>query len=201
MPTRAEHRRATLRRLGDAAVDLYESMAPAEPTVDHIASEAGVSRRTAFRYIESKEELLFTHPVLWFEIFDAAIAERADAPIGDRLRHASDAISRVIDADPEPVLRSFRVSRGVPGAAASYAVVNHRWIDRVEAEIARDSEGDRFRDRVLAAAVMGVIDAALEEWAGDEGATLLVDLVDRGLRLLSPLFADAGGQVGDAARG
>lgn len=190
--TRAEHRAATLQRLGDAAVELYGAAAPAEPTVDEIAERAGVSRRTAFRYVEAKEDLVYVRPIGWLDVFDAAVAERPGAPVDERLRHAARAISDVIDADPEPVRAAMRLPRRVPALAARYGTVNQRWVRRVADEIAGvDPDAERrFRAHVLGAAVMGVIDAALDEWVDAEGAVVLADLVDRGLDLLAPVLAE-----------
>ncbi len=56
MVTRAEHRRTTLLRLSDAAIERFAADG-ASATIDAIAKQAGMSRRTVFRYVDSKEEL------------------------------------------------------------------------------------------------------------------------------------------------
>lgn len=173
-------------------MELYEAAAPGEPTVDEIAERAGVSRRTAFRYVDAKEDLVFVRPIGWLDVFDAAVAERADRPADDRLRHAARSISDVIDADPEPVRAALRLAGRVPALAARYGTVNQRWVRRVSDEIAgADPDTDRrFRAHVLGAAVMGVIDAALDEWVDADDEVVLADLVDRGLDLLAPVLAE-----------
>lgn len=188
MASRAENRRTTLLRLGDAAVELYESMNPSEPTVEQIAARAGVSRRTAFRYVGRKEELAFTRPLLWFDDFDAAIAADPDAPIRARLDAGAEAVSRTIDADPQPVRRGLEAMRRTPALAVGYNTVSQLWIDRVEAEFSRDDSADPFRSRVIATAYMGVIDAALAAWMDND--TSLAEHVQRGLDILAPLYAD-----------
>lgn len=189
MVTRAEHRRSTLLRLADAAVDLFEERYPAQPTAEEIAERADVSRRTVFRYVDTKEDLVFVRPLLWMDLFDAAVAEVADRPIRERIVHGANRISRDIDADPEPVRRAMQVASRSPGMAGRSGAVNQRWVQRIAAEIAGDDPDaeTRFRAHVLGAAVMGVIDAALTEWVEDPDRPL-VELVDRGLDHLAPIL-------------
>ena len=189
MVTRREHRRTTLLRLSAATTDAYETLGSAA-TFDDIAQRAGVSRRTIFRYVQSKEELVFIHPILWFDIFDDAIAAVADQPLRDRLVHASNTLSEYIDADPEPVRRAMTVAMSDPQLMRGYAGITRRWIDRIAAEVRGDATDKEavFRAGVLGAAVMGVIDAALNEWFVTDPAPPLVDLVERGLDYLAPIF-------------
>ncbi|MEO1060213.1 MAG: TetR family transcriptional regulator [Actinomycetota bacterium] len=189
MVSRAEHRRSTLLRLADAAVDLFEERHPEQPTAEEIAERAEVSRRTVFRYVDAKEDLAFVRPILWLDIFDAAVAEVADGTIRERIVHGANRISRDIDADPEPVRRALLLASRTPGMAGRYGAVNQRWVQRIAAEIAGDDADaeTRFRAHVLGAAVMGVIDAALAEWVDDPDRRL-VDIVDRGLEYLAPIL-------------
>lgn len=190
MATRSEHRRATLLQISAATTSAYEELGPTA-TFDDIAARAGLSRRTLFRYVDSKEELLFIHPMLWLEIFDAAINEVQDAPLRTRTLHAARRISEHIDADPEPVRRAMAVAITDPTALArGNSAASQRWIERISTEIrgeATDSE-TVFKARVLGAAIMGVIDAALGQWFLSNGEATLVDLVDRGLDYLAPII-------------
>ena len=190
MVSRAEHRRATLLQISAATTAAYEELGPSA-TFDDIAARAGLSRRTLFRYVETKEELLFIHPMLWLDIFDAAVAEMQDEPLRERTMYAARCISEHIDADPEPVRRAMAAALTDPAALArGNAAANRRWIERIAAEVrgnATDSEMV-FRATVLGGAIMGVIDAALGEWFVSSGDTPLVDLVERGLDYLAPII-------------
>ncbi len=188
MVSRAEHRRATLLKLSAATTAAYEELG-AVATFDDIAERAGVSRRTVFRYVDTKEDLIYIHPIMWLEVFDEALLGVADRPVRERLLFAAHCISEHIDADPEPVRRAMMVAQTTPEFARGYAAVSHRWIERIAAEIlgsATDAQS-RFRSRVLGAAVMGVVDASLAQWSADP-STSLVDLVDRGLDYLAPIL-------------
>lgn len=190
MATRAEHRRSTLLQISAATTEAYEELGP-RATFDDIAERAGLSRRTLFRYVDSKDELLFIHPMLWLDVFDLAIAEVRDEPLQARVLHAARRISETIDADAETVRRAMAVAILDPGALArGNAAANSRWIGRIAAEIRGDATDSEtvFRATVLGAAVMGVIDAALAEWFMSDPAPPLVELVARGLDYISPIF-------------
>ncbi len=181
--------------LSAATTQAFEEIGPTA-TIDDIAQRAGVSRRTVFRYVDSKEDLVYIQPTLWLEEFDEALrvwrAEHDDDSVRGRVLYAAHHISVHIDADPEPVRRAMMVALQLPDFARGYAVVSQRWIERLAAEFQTDAvdEESAFRARVLGAAVMGVIDAALNEWVVDE-TVKLVDVIDRGLDYLAPILPEA----------
>ena len=190
MATRAEHRRSTMLQISAATTEAYEELGQSA-TFDDVAERAGLSRRTLFRYVDTKDDLLFLHPVLWLDIFDEAIAEVEGQPLRDRVSHAARRISEHIDADPEPVRRAMAVALLDPSAMGrGNAATNARWIARIAAEIRGDSTDPEvtFRASVLGSAIMGVIDAALGQWFVSSSDTSLADLVDRGLDYLAPIF-------------
>lgn len=194
MATRAEHRRTTMLKLSQATTKAYEELGPAT-TIDDIAARAGVSRRTVFRYVDSKEDLVYIQPTLWLEVFDEALelwrAEHGEATVRRRILYAAHHISEHIEADPEPVRRAMAVALQLPDFARGYAMVTQRWIARIASEVAGDATDEEtvFRSRVLGAAIMGVIDAALNEWVVDNNVKL-VDVIDRGLDYLAPILPD-----------
>ncbi|MEM9132114.1 MAG: TetR family transcriptional regulator [Actinomycetota bacterium] len=188
MVTRAEHRRTTLLALNDAAIDLFATDGPTV-TVDEIAERARVSRRTVFRYVETKEELAFIHPILWFDVFDAALG-RAEpgAPLVERLRYASQAIAAAVDADPEPPRRAFLVAASHPELHRGFAAVFGRWIDRISAEVIALDPADHFRARIVGSTVMGMVDAVTREWIVSPPTVTYGEVCDRGFAVVAPLF-------------
>lgn len=163
-----------------------------DATIDDIAKRAGVARRTVYRWVGSRDDLVFIHPRLWIEIFDDAVAEIADAGLRDRILHGSRAVSAHIDADPKPVIEAMSVALAHPSLMRGYATVSQEWIGRMSAEVlGSDTDRDaRFRAQVLGAAIMGVIDAALTSWLEHAGAEPLVGFVETGLELLAPILDD-----------
>ena len=191
MPTRAEHRESTLLALSNAAVVEFE-LSGSKATVDAIADRAGVARRTVFRYVDAKEELAFIHPVLWFDVFDAALETSAHEELVDVLFDASEAIAAHIDADPEPPRRAFHVVASEPDLAPGFNRIFQRWVDRVAAEVLARTEStetlDRFRSRVIGAAVMGMVDATTREWAFSGNGASFTELHTLGFETIRPLF-------------
>lgn len=192
MPTRAQLRTARLLRLSDAAVELFDEHGPSV-TVEAIAEKAGVSRRTVFRHMGGKEELAFLHPVLWLDVFAAALEDAPAEPLSERLRVASRAIALHIDASPDRPRRAFAVAARHPELLRGFTTVFQTWIDRVATEVLTasadpDSPAERFRARIIGAAVMGMVDAVVREWVFSDPPVRFVDLYDRGFELLAPLF-------------
>jgi len=193
MPTRAEHRRQTLLKLNTAAIDLFEAEGPSV-TIDAIAKQAGVARRTVFRYVDAKEELAYLHPVIWFDVFDAALAKVADEPLADRLCIASHAIAEYIDTDPGPPKRAFLVGAMIPELGRGFSALFQRWVDRIAQEVL--NEGDpadqqhRLRSRIIGSTVMGMVDASMREWVMSPPGTSFADLYDKGFTIVAPLFRE-----------
>lgn len=194
MATRAEHRRQTLLTLGGAALELFSELG-SKATIDQIATRAGVSRRTIFRWVDSKEQLAFVHPMLWFDVFDEALASviEADMPLTEKLRYASLAIAEHIDSAPDGPRDAFMVVIEHPFLVRGFYDVQGKWVDRIaEVVLAADPAPDTqtiFRSRVIGAAVMGMVDASMREWLLSPGSSF-VDIYSRGFALLVPLFAD-----------
>lgn len=194
MANRADHRRSTLLALSNAAVDLFERSGPGV-TVDAIAAEAGVSRRTAFRYVESKEELAFLHPVIWFDVFNGALEQAApDASLRQRLWLASAAIAAHVDADPEPPRRAFLVAAVHPELHRGFSAVFGRWVDRIADEVTHNAANDDpFQARIVGSAVMGMVDAVTRQWLVSSPGVTYANVCAQGFDVLSPLFDDEPG--------
>lgn len=189
MVTRVEHRRRTLLGLSAATTAALEANGP-DATIDDIAARAGVSRRTVYRWVDTRDDLIFIHPRLWIEIFDEAVAEVADESLRTRIQHGARRVSEHIDADPAPVRSSMMVALLHPSLMRGYAAVSQEWVERMAAEVLGDAtDGEsRFRARILGAAIMGVIDAALNAWMATDPAPPLISLVEPGLDYLSPIL-------------
>ena len=191
MVSRAEHRERTLLALSAATTDTIERLGP-DATIDEIAERAGVARRTVYRWVDTRDDLLFIHPRLWIERFDTAVAPLQDEALRVRIVEGCRAVSDSIDGDPEPVRRAMAVALRHPELMRGYATVNQEWIDRMAAEVAVGRDGnaraERFRARALGAAIMGVIDAALAEWMASDTPPPLLTLVEEGLDHLAPIL-------------
>ncbi len=164
-----------------------------DTTVDQIAAEAGVSRRTFFRYFESKSE------VLWSE-FDLEVSdlrrELAALPkslaVMDAVRTAVLAVNHYGPADvPELRLRMSLIS-ATPELAAAAALHYDAWeraiIDFVAARSRQPA--DSLYPLAVGRATLATCRAAYERWATRADADL-GRYLDAGLRALAAGFADA----------
>lgn len=162
-------------------------------TIEAIAQEAGLARRTVFRYVSSKDELAFVHHLLWLDVFEAALLADTSDTLAERLRLSSRAIALHIDEDPEPVRQSMQVVAAHPELAQGASRVMQVWIDRVAAEVVQTGSSfgdgqDELRARVIGAATMGMVDAVLRQWSALPVETPFVPLYDIAFAVLQPLL-------------
>ncbi len=181
MGAREQKKLRTRVALADAGVRLFIKRGYDNVTMADVAAEAGVSRRTAFRYFASKDDLLMQHPADWLAVFNETVEANANKPLGDRLRLASLAIAAHIESDPDPVRQLFGLASTHPSIAGRYAASSALWISRMAEEIERDLP-DRTEALMLAAATMGVIDTVCEIWAATDQP--MEPLLERGFPLL-----------------
>ncbi len=193
MGEREENKTRTRRNLADAAVRLFTARGFDEVTMAQVAAAAGVSRRTAFRYFQSKEDLVMDYPAAWLEVFDRSIKADQDRPVGARIRQASHRVADFIESDPDAVKQLFALAFAHPALAARYTASSRQWTQHLAAEIGRDLDpGPKSlaRSAMLAAAVMGIIDSVCEIWATSNRP--MKPLLDTGLDLLAEPFAAIG---------
>ncbi|MFT5430609.1 MAG: AcrR family transcriptional regulator [Myxococcota bacterium] len=188
-PVRETKKAATRRRLVRCALRLYAKQGFDHTTVDEIAERAGVSRRTFFRYFESKEATVF-----------AEHAERLERLVGMLGQQQA-------DADPMALVRlSFLGMAGFLMSTKEDWFAQHRVVIQSRALMAYDigleahweaaiaaALGDRRgntndarrRARLLSGATLGMIRAILAEWFESGGDKDLVALGRRAVELVS----------------
>src|SRR5947199_10349596 len=109
--TAAELEAAALRLFGERGFDAV--------TVDDIAAEADVSRRTFFRYFASKEDVLLADHFVQLARLRAAIAARpADRPVLTALRNALLSMTTNFEERREMVILRGRLMRETPSLQA-----------------------------------------------------------------------------------
>jgi len=173
-----------------AALDLFRRQGYDQTTVDEIAGAVGVSRRTFFRYYESKRD------VVWGE-FDAELVRLHDElegappgqPMMDVLRRAVVATNRFGAGELDELRIRIGLISSVPTLVAHSAVRYTEWCHVVASFVARRIDGrpDDLAPQTVARAALGAAVAAFTCWAAAPGGDLPGE-VDRAFRLLATGF-------------
>ena len=189
------------RELELIALRLFAERGFDNTTVDQIAAEAGVSRRTFFRYFDSKAE------VLWSE-FDLEVAELRRAlaalparlPIMDAVRTAVLAVNHYVPADVPELRQRMNLISTIPELAATAAMHYDAWERAISEFVASRSRqpADSLYPLAVGRTTLAACRAAYERWAARADADLGAYL-DVALRALATGFADA--SVGREPRG
>ncbi len=173
-----------------AALDLFRRQGYDQTTVDEIADAVGVSRRTFFRYYESKRD------VVWGE-FDAELVRLhhelegapPDQPLMDVVRRAVMATNRFGAGELDELRIRMGLISSVPTLVAHSAVRYTEWCQVVASFVARRIDGrpDDLAPQTVARAALGAAVAAFTCWAAGTDVDLPEE-VDRAFRLLATGF-------------
>jgi mycofactocin system transcriptional regulator len=188
------------RKLEVVSLRLFTEHGFEETTVERIAAAAGVSRRTFFRYFDSKAD------VLWHAFDGEVRALRAafaavppQQPLMTAIRHVVVGVNRY-GAEDVPELRTrMNLIGSVPALAASAAQHYDAW-ERAVSEFAASRLGqpsDSLYPLAIGRATLAVCRSAYERWAERADANLTVYL-DQALRALAAGFEPARLADGDA---
>jgi mycofactocin system transcriptional regulator len=177
--------------LEQIGLELFTSNGFEETTIDDIAVAAGISRRTFFRYYNSKNDLV------WGD-FDGELARLrtrlaatpANVPMMAALREAVVAFNRVDPAHESWHRRRMALILGVPALIAYSTLRFTGWRD-VIAEFVGARTGQAataLMPQVVGHTALGCSVAAYAEWLANEKADLAT-LIDEAMVALSTGFA------------
>src|SRR5436305_3752587 len=177
--TAAELEAAALRLFGERGFDAV--------TVDDIAAEADVSRRTFFRYFASKEDVLLAdHFVQLARLREAMTARPPDEPVLTALRNALLSMSSDFEDRKEMVILRGRIMRQTPSLQARSLVHQKTWEDAMQEMVAARLHVDPnvdLRPGVVSATTLAALRVAFTNWltAGATG-----DLIAMPAEALAP---------------
>lgn len=192
---RSRKRRETRARISSAALALFLEKGFEATTVDEIAAAADVSKRSFFDYFPSKEEVI----AAWQDEFGQALSDAVAArPAGERMtRTVEEALITTIIAHITP--RSMAIAqliRDTPALRAREQVKYVRLEQRLsEALVARCSEADRLKARLLAMIAIGSMRVAGESWNESGRAKTLESFARDVFRLVWTQLAELGRKV------
>ena len=185
--------------LEKVALRLFDQRGFANVTVEDIASEARISVRTFYRYFASKEDVLQLRIDRRSEVLRAALAARsADEPPLRSLRLALEEEFSVLD--PVVLRRWIGVVADNPNVMRGVVGTIQMKIQPVIADFFASRlgmPGDALVPTMLAAATLGVVQAAHTQWfihCGDLATTMSESLavLERGISTDPKTWAAAG---------
>ena len=188
--TRGRRPSTTRAQIARVALELFERNGFDETTVEDIAAAVGISRRTLFRYYESKRD------IVWGEFAVELVRLRqhlrdvpADEPLMDVLRRAVVSTNRFGAGELDELRIRVNLISSVPTLIAHSALRYAEW-RQVVAEFAAERLGEDADDlgpQTLAHAALGAAMAAFARWSHHDVEDLTAE-VDRALRLLATGF-------------
>jgi AcrR family transcriptional regulator len=193
---RARKKLQTRLALARAAMRLFEERGYSATTIDDIAAEANVSRRTFFRYFDSKDEAFIVDPAGKLEALHVALAEGPpDEPTIAAVRRGLLALTAAY-FEPDLVRAEARVGASEPAVMAAGLAYQVRWEDELANEVAVDMGVDVATDprpRILAHATVAIMRAGIDAWLRDESlgtpADVVGDTFDRATPALEAIIA------------
>jgi len=193
-----------------AAFDLFARQGFEATTVDEIATSAGLSRRSFFRYFPTKEEVLLQSLDATGDALRAGLAARpaAEAP-WTALRRTFDTLVTAVDADPDRSAVLLDMLMSSPALHAAHLAKQAAWQRLLtDALLGRggppDDAGDppgrrdrpadlaRLEASCLAGAALACLEAAQVLWIDhrrrpDPSRDALGALLDQAMRSVQPL--------------
>jgi AcrR family transcriptional regulator len=162
------------------ALRLFLAQGYAATTVEQIATAAGVSHMTFFRYFPTKESVVDT------DDYDPMLADLIRArpatedPVTAVQRALVAGLEAVLPADRDALLERTRLIFTTPALRARQADNQHATRALLAGSLARRAglSTPTFALQVQAAAALAAVTTALETWADGDGAQDLVALVD-----------------------
>jgi mycofactocin system transcriptional regulator len=189
---RGRPRGTSARAMEVIALRLFAEQGFDQTTVDQIAAAAGVSRRTFFRYFDTKSDVLWNSFDAEVETIRGLLAATPDnLPIMEAVRRAVLAANRYRAEDVPELRLRMSLLNSVPELIASAAIHYDAWERAVVDFVARRSGQpvDSLYPLAVGRAVLAACRAGYDRWAARADADLDVYL-DAALRALAAGFRD-----------
>jgi TetR/AcrR family transcriptional regulator, regulator of mycofactocin system len=169
-----------------AAFELFAERGFARTTMDSIAEQVGVGRRTLFRYFQSKNDIPWGQFDLTLDHFRALLDQQpADAPIHEGVHGAVVEFNR-FPAEARPSHRErMRLILTTPELQAHSVLRYAEWRRVIAEHVARRTgrQPDDLVPQVAGHVSLALSLTAYEAWLAEPrtGADALLDLIDRSM--------------------
>ena len=189
--TRAERRQATAHRITVCAQTLTEARGLDGFTMDDLAAEVGVSRRTLFNYFPGKHDaVLGVPPELSEESLAQFRSRGAGSNLVNDLRDLASELLNATELSREDVARGRRILLANPRLLAAahdrFLTMSGRMVEEIRAREGAAFDGRRAQVAVRLLAAL--FDAALENFLADPHERPLTDAYDDALHAARQLL-------------
>lgn len=168
MSFREKKKARTRLAIADAALELFARDGFDNTTVEAIATRADISRRTFFRYFDSKEEAFFSQGEERLNHFKQLLHQTGgDTTPFQAVRRACLAMAGVYMLARDEMLLKYRIILGSKLLLAFETRLDAAWEEVIAEALTRDVRptATQTRDASLrAGAILGIIRAALRVW-------------------------------------
>lgn len=192
---RERNHQRTRAEIAQHALALFAADGFDDVTVDHIAASAGISRRTFFRYFDTKEDALLPGDASRLQRLEEALRARppSEEPF-DAVRGAVLDLAQDYETSNEEFLQQARLVLATPSVHARSLrhQAEREAVIRVFVAERTGHPETSLLPQLLAAGCMAGLRAALATWLDDNGRTDLVALATAALDVLGDGFRHQG---------
>ncbi|MEH6721839.1 MAG: TetR family transcriptional regulator [Aurantimonas endophytica] len=180
-PTLRQRQIAAVRHdILQAAIKRFQANGYDETTVDEIADDIGVSRRTVFRYFPTKDDMVLSWGFAVFDGLRAAVAARPpdEPPLACMHAVMIEHVAVPAEAYPDALMLAALIKKTPRLRARSHEITDAWEAALTEGLIARDPDQSAQAPLVAAVAVaVGRLGA--RRWLDSDGGTTLTASLDR----------------------
>lgn len=179
-------------RLAHAAADLFQTQGYDDTTIDQIATQAGVGRRTFFRHYRSKEDVIFpNHDQLLMQVRERLSLNPAESGIQAVTEAVKLVLGHYVNTRDISLLR-YRLVTQVPALRereiVSVARYQRAFRERLSEGVNASPETSLWAE-VVAASVAAAHNQVLRHWLRDNGASDPFPELEQALGYVASTFA------------
>jgi AcrR family transcriptional regulator len=183
---RERKRMQAMRRIQEAAVDLFDARGFENVTIEQIAEASEVSPSSVYRYFGTKEQVVLRDEYEP-QFFAAVEAELASHPPVEALRRAlSQIMTDYFGRDDDLAQRRTRYFLEEPSLRAAWAEQVDQFVRAVADALARAAgrRADELEIQVIASALVWSLAAAVRHWHAGAYAGPLQEEIERALAVV-----------------
>lgn len=167
VPLKARKRQFAHEAIWEAAVGLFVEKGFEQVTVDEVAQAAGISRRTFFRYFNSKNDLMAQTVVAYGEELSRAVRACPRAwPLRRVLEAVATEVGSVVSERPHvrQIVRIAGSNEAARVALLSSTPLATEQLSTAFAERLRKRSSDPLRPRLLASITLSILNVVIQTW-------------------------------------